>query len=410
MARLTKPLTNTEVDKAKAKAKDYKLADGQGLFLLVKTTGSKLWRFNYYKPFTTPPKRTETSLGKYPDISLSQAREMRKEFTTLLAQNVDPQLHRQQLALEEQQRQANTFYNVAEKWKAKRALEVEPLTMEKNWLRLEKHIFNTLGNIPITAITPTLLIENVKHLDKAGKSDTLHRVLRLSNNILNFGVNTGVLPFNYCEKVGEAYHKKAKTNNPTIRPEELPQFLKTLANANIDFLTAYLIQWQLLTMVRPAEAVSVEWTEIDWNEKLWHIPAEKMKKTKKGANAHTVPLSTQALAILTELQPITGTQPFVFAHYSKPNHSMNKETANTAIKRMGYKGKLTSHGLRSIASTYLNEQMIHRDVVEACLSHAVEGDIRRVYNRSNYLEHRKPVMQQWGDYVEQCGLVLALTD
>lgn len=282
--------------------------------------------------------------------------------------------------------------------------------MEKNWLRLEKHLFPKLGNLAITAITPTLLIESVKHLDAEGKSDTLHRILRLANSILNFGVNTGVLPFNYCEKVGEAYHKKAKVNNPTIRPEELPQFFATIQQSKTDFITRCLIQWQLLTMVRPAEAVSVEWSEIDWAEKQWHIPAENMKKTKKGANAHTVPLSSQVIALLTLMREITGSKRYVFQHYSKPNQSMNKETANTAIKRMGYKGKLTSHGLRAIASTYLNEQMVHRDVVEACLAHAVEGDIRRVYNRSNYLEHRKPVMQQWGDYCEQCGLTIQFVD
>lgn len=295
MARITKPLTNTEVDRSKGKDKDYTLTDGKGLYLLVKPSGSKLWRSNYYKPFTEPKKRALLSIGKYPDISLAQARKVRDEYLALLAQNIDPQLYRQQIALEEQQKLSNTFYSVAEKWKNKRALEVEPLTMEKNWLRLEKHLFNKLGNIPISAITPTLLIDSVKHLDKEGKSDTLHRVLRLSNSILNFAVNTGVLPFNYCEKVGEAYHKKAKVNNPTIRPEELSQFFTALAQSKTDFITKYLIQWQLLTMVRPAEAVSVEWVEIDWNEKLWHIPAEKMKKTKKGANCHIVPLSTQAL-------------------------------------------------------------------------------------------------------------------
>ncbi|AKD37540.1 site-specific recombinase, phage integrase family protein [Pasteurella multocida subsp. multocida OH4807] len=169
MARITKPLTNTEVDRAKAKDKDYTLADGKGLYLLVKFSGSKLWRFSYYKPFTEPKKRALLGIGKYPDISLAQARKQRDEYLALLAQNIDPQIHRQQIALEEQQKLANTFYSVAERWKAKRALEVEQLTMEKNWLRLEKHIFSKLGNIPITAITPTLLIESVKHLDKEGK-------------------------------------------------------------------------------------------------------------------------------------------------------------------------------------------------------------------------------------------------
>jgi len=401
MARITKPLTNTEVDKAKPRAKDYTLADGQGLYLLVKTNNSKLWRFNYYGPYSEPKKRILLSFGRYPDISLAQARKQRDEYLSLLAQNIDPQTYRQNLEREEQQKQANTFLAVAEKWKAKRSLEVEPLTMEKNWLRLEKHLFPKLGKLPITEINSILLIESVKHLDKEGKSDTLHRILRLANNILNYAVNTGLLPFNYCEKVGEAYHKKPKQNNPTIRPEELPQFFTALSQSKTDFITRCLIQWQLLTMVRPAEAVSVEWTEIDWQEKLWRIPAEKMKKTKKGANEHIVPLSSQAIHLLRLLKEITSNKPYVFPHYSKSKQSMSSETANMAIKRMGYKGKLTSHGLRSIASTYLNEQLIHKDIVEACLAHAVEGDIRRVYNRSSYLEHRKPVMQQWGDYCEQ---------
>lgn len=403
MARVTKPLTNTEVDKAKPKEKDYSLMDGQGLFLRVKSNGSKSWLFNYYRPLTEPPKRTNLGIGAYPEISLAQARAKRDEYRALLAQNIDPQIHQKEQKIADLQTRSSTFYKVAENWRVKRQNDVEPLTMEKNWQRLEKYLFQKLGHHPINAITPYLLVETLKPLNAAGKSDTLHRLIRLANQILNYAVNTGLLQFNYCEKVGEAFSKKPKQNNPAIRPEELPEFLNTLHNSNRDLVTKILIQWELLTMVRPAEAVSVEWCEIDWFEKLWTIPADKMKKTKKGANSHTVPLSTQAIAILEKMKAISGNSRFVFPHYSKPNQPMNKETANKAINSMGYAGRQTAHGLRAVARTWLAENGVGYEVAEACLAHAVGSEVSQVYNRSTYLEQRKPVMQAWGDYVEQCS-------
>ena len=404
MARDTKPLKNTEVDNAKPKDKDYSLMDGQGLFLRVKTNGKKFWLFNYYKPLTSPPKRTNLSIGSYPEISIAKARNMRNEYRALLAQGIDPQVHRKEQELAQLQNLSNTFYKVAENWRLKYQTEVEPLTMEKNWLRLEKHLFPKLGNYPVSSITPLLLVEALKPLSIAGKSDTLHRLIRLANQILNYAVNTGLLQFNYCEKVREAFSKKPKQNNPAIHPSELPEFLQILNNSNHDLTTKILIQWELLTMVRPAEAVSVEWSEIDWNERLWHIPAEKMKKTKKGANSHTVPLSTQALAILHKMRNISGNSKFVFAHYSKPNQPMSKETANKAINKMGYAGRQTAHGLRAVARTWLAENNVPYEVAEACLAHAVGSEVSLVYNRSTYLEQRKPVMQLWGDYIEQCSI------
>lgn len=402
MARVTKPLTNTEVDKAKPKEKDYSLTDGYGLFLLVLATGVKSWKFNYYRPISN--KRTKISIGTYPEITLAQARTIRDEYRALLAKGIDPQIHRQEKELAQRQDLSNTFYKVAESWRLKRQNDVEPLTMEKNWQRLEKYLFAKLGHYPISNISPFVLVETLKPLSAAGKSDTLHRLIRLANQILNYAVNTGLLQFNYCEKVGEAFSKKPKQNNPAIHPSELPEFLQILNNSNRDLTTKILIQWELLTMVRPAEAVSVEWSEIDWNERLWHIPAEKMKKTKKGANPHTVPLSTQALAILHKMRNISGNSKFVFAHYSKPNQPMNKETANKAINKMGYAGRQTAHGLRAVARTFLAENGVSYEVAEACLAHATGSEVSLVYNRTTYLEQRKPVMQLWGDYVEQCSI------
>ncbi|KMK50413.1 preprotein translocase [[Actinobacillus] muris] len=402
MARITKPLTNTEVEKAKPKDKEYLLADGNGLHLRVKTNGSKTWIFNYSQPIKK--KRTNLSIGTYPEISIAQARAMREEFRALLAQGVDPQIHRQEQENQKCRQNENTFLNIAERWRIKRAGDVEPLTMEKNWLRLEKHLFPKLGHYPINHIEPMHIIHSLQHLAAEGKTDTLHRIIRLANQILNFAVNIGLLKFNYCEKVGEAFSKKPKVHNPAIHPSELPKFLSDLNNSNRDFTTKILIQWELLTMVRPAEAVSVEWTEIDWQNRLWTIPTEKLKKTKKKQADHIVPLSRQAIALLEKMKTISSSKKFVFSHYSKPNQSMSKETANNAIKKMGYAGRQTAHGLRAIARTYLAEQDISYEVAEACLAHQVGSEVSQAYNRSNYLEQRKPVMQLWGDYVEQCSI------
>lgn len=307
MARITKPLTNTEVERAKAKKTDLKLLDGGGLFLLVKLTGSKLWRFNYYKPFTK--NRTEISLGKYPDISLAQARKVRDEYLALLAQDIDPQQHRKQQSADEQARRINTFLSVAEKWREKKAGEVLPKTLDKHWARLEKHLFPKLGEISVSEIAPKMLIEALEPLKARGIGDTLRRLIRTTNEILNLAVNAGLIEFNKCVNVAASFSAPTSENNPTIRPEELPAFLADLRDSNSSNLVKALIKWQLLTMVRPKEAVSAEWCEIDLEKRLWTIPAEKMKGGKRG---HIVPLSSQVVRLLEKMKTMTGGEKFVF--------------------------------------------------------------------------------------------------
>ncbi|MGX2948506.1 integrase arm-type DNA-binding domain-containing protein [Frederiksenia canicola] len=406
MARITKPLTNTEVERAKGREKEHTLSDGQGLYLLIKPNGSKLWRFNYYKPFTIPKKRALLGLGKYPDISLQQARKIRDEYLALLAQNIDPQTHRQEQETEETFRRKNTLRLIAEKWREKKSLEVQARTMEKNWARLENHLFDKLGDTPISAITPQIVIKALEPLKERGVGDTLHRVIRLLNEVLNFAVNMGVIEFNKCVNVSASFAIPTTENTPTIRPERLPEFMADLNNGNNSSQVKMLIKWQLLTMVRAKEAVSAEWAEIDFDKKTWTIPAEKMKGGKR---SHIVPLSRQAISLLERMKRITGQSRFVFQSETKPQQSMNPQTANSAIKKLAggkYKGVLKGHGLRSIASTYLNEQLINYDVVEACLSHIIADQTRKAYNRSDYLEQRVDVMQLWADYVEQCSMTL----
>ncbi len=402
MSRIISPLTNTQVEKAKSKDKDYSLSDGKGLYLSVTTKNSKLWRFNYNKPFTK--KRTEISLGKYPEISLAQARKIREEYLELLAQDIDPKIYRQNIVDEEISKRENTFEAVAKKWREKKSLEVQPKTMEKNWARLENHLFSKIGNVAVSEITPKMVIKAVEPLKVRGVGDTLHRVIRLLNEVLNFAVNMGLIEFNKCVNVSANFSTHTAENNPTIRPELLPEFLSDLDDSNSSIQVKILIKWQLLTMVRPREAVSAEWQEIDFAKKTWTIPAPKMKGGKR---SHTVPLSRQAITLLEKIKSITGYKRFVFQSGINPNKSMSSQTANRAIKLLvggKYKDRLTAHGLRSIASTYLNEQLINYDVIEACLSHIIADQTRKAYNRSDYFEQRIEVMQQWGDYVERCSI------
>ena len=400
MPRPVRRLNNTEVEKAKPKDKPYTLTDGDGLFLLVMPSGSKTWQFNYYRPITK--KRVKFSLGAYPSITIAQARAIREGYRALLANGVDPQIHKQE-QLKQEEESADTFFKIAELWKEKRSKQVEPMTMKKNWARLENHLFPAIAHYPVDKVTSPLLIEAVKPLDDIDNNDTLHRILNLANQILNYAVTVGMLPFNSCYKAGDAYYKKPKEHHPAIHYKNLPKLLSDFEYSNRDLMTKILFRWQLLSMLRPAEAVSAEWSEIDFKKKLWFIPALKMKKVRSGQFPHTVPLSTQMLDILEVLKPLTGDYKFIFPHYSNPNKSMSSETITNALREIGYKGRQDSHGLRSVARTYLEDKGQDFNLSEACLAHKIGDESSRSYIHTQRVELRRPIMQLWGDYVEACS-------
>ncbi|PVX39774.1 integrase [Pasteurella langaaensis DSM 22999] len=402
MARITKALTNTEVNNAKAKTADYKLMDGKGLFLLVKKTGVKIWRFNYFKPYSKA--RTEISLGTFPNVSLAQARAIREEYRALLAQDIDPQEHRQQIQEEEQARRENTFLHLAELWKAKMLVDVKngelkEETFAKNWTIITKYLLPELGAMPIESITPKQVIQTIRPLDERGRAETRDRAIALLNRVMKFAVNCNALEFNKCVNVKDHYSRPKAEHFKTIRPEELPELLTALRDYQLSTQTKLLIKWQLLTMTRPNESVGALWEEIDLNAKTWTIPPHKMKMKV----AHVIPLSTQALAILAKMRNISSHCPYIFQSEVKPQQPMNKQTANRALRLIGFHGRLVSHGMRAIASTYLNERLINSDVIESCLAHGIKDQVRKAYNRADYLEERRKVMQIWGDYVESCS-------
>lgn len=214
-----------------------------------------------------------------------------------------------------------------------------------------------------------------------------------------YAVNTGLLDANPASGIGMAFEKPKKQNMPTLRPEELPKLMRSLVMSNLSVSTRCLIEWQLLTLVRPSEASGARWSEIDLDAKLWTIPAERMKSKRE----HVVPLSPQALEILEVMKPISVHRKNVFPSRSDPKQPMNSQTANAALKRIGYGGKLVAHGLRSIASTVLNEAGFNPDVIEAALANSDKNEVRRAYNRSTYLKKRRELMNWWGITADRTG-------
>lgn len=388
MARIPS-LINNEILKAKPQEKDFTLHDGDGLFLLIKTSGKKLWRFRYQRPVSGS--RTNLSLGSYPALTLAETRKIREQHLTVLVQGMDPQLQKEQRPIELDR----IFSTVAANWFKMKSKSVTEDYAKDIWRSLDKDVFPAIGAIPVQEIKARTIIEALEPIKARGALETVRRLVQRINEIMIYAVNTGLIDANPASGVGMAFEKPKKQNMPTLRPEELPKLMRSMVMSNLSVATRCLIEWQLLTLVRPAEASGARWVEIDLDAKLWTIPAERMKAKRE----HIVPLSPQALDILEVMKPVSAHREHVFPSRNDPKQPMNSQTANAALKRIGYGGKLVAHGLRSIASTAMNEAGLNPDAIEAALAHSDKNEVRRAYNRSTYLEQRVELMAWWGMYV-----------
>ncbi len=398
MARITKPLTNTEVKQAKPKQKVYTLSDGGGLQLRVKPNGSKLWLFDYVRPFTK--KRTSLSFGVYPTLSLAEARKKRDEAKSLLADNIDPKEHRDEQTRLNESAHQNTLEYIAEQW-----LETKKNSISENhaldtWRSLNNHIFPHIGKLPILKVTALNTIDTIKPIAAKGHLETVKRLCQRLNEIMTYAFNTGLISANPLTGISKAFQAPAKQHLPTLKPEQLPTLMAALSIASIKITTRCVIEWQLHTMTRPSEAAGTRWDEIDSDNALWHIPAERMKKKKP----HTIPLSPQSLAILEVMRPISGKHSeYVFPSDRSLRKPTNAQTANMALKRMGFEKQLVAHGLRALASTTLNEQGFDADIIEAALAHVGDNEVRNAYKRADYIQRRIPLMNWWSVHIEQAA-------
>lgn len=392
-----KALTNTQINTAKPKAKEYNLADGQGLALRITPTGGKFWLFNYTKPYTK--KRTNIGLGAYPAVSLADARDKRTVYRALLAKNIDPKTHKDDTAKNNENRISYTLEIIAANWFKVKSPRIKDSTATEIWRSLETHVFPTMGKMPIDTITAPIAIKTIKPVELAGSFATAKRLCQRLNDVMAFAVNTGVVHHNPLVGIRAAFIAPVSKKQPTLHPTELPRFMRALNASRNRLTTKAAIEWQLHTMTRPNEAAGAAWDEIDFDNALWTIPAERMKAGK----THIVPLSPQALAILKILKPLSGHRQFIFTGVRDLKTHIKTNSLNEAIGNMGFKGELVAHGLRALASTTLNEQGFNKDLIEVALAHGDPDKVRAAYDRATYIDRRREIMCWWSDHIEKAA-------
>lgn len=403
MARLATPLTNTKIATAKPKDKPYRLWDGGGLSILISTAGTKRFYVRFKRPYMK--KTVDIPIGIYPALSLLKARKIRMQIQEDLAMGIDPIDKRREEEERRKRDELNVFSALVELWKPIKKSKVQEKSFKSIMRIFNNHILPTFGNEKITSITIPLVVEKIKYLDKKGLFSTRDRVVIYMREVMSFATIYGIMKYNPLADLAKAFPVHREKHFATLPPTELFNIFNRMDKTHVQQMTKMLFKFQVLTMVRPGEAVTAEWTDIDLELREWKIPAEKMKGGRK---MHIVPLSDQAVRLLKKMQYLTGNRKYVFSN--KRYKHLQKCVVNSALLRAGFKGDLTAHGLRSIASTWLNDEGVEGDLIEACLSHKVGNDVRNAYNRSTFFERRKPVMQLWADFVEKSANGLLFND
>lgn len=399
MPKRIAPLSDIEIKKAKSHDKDYKLMDGHGLFMLVTTSGGKLWRYDY----RFGGKRKVIAFGAYPAVSLADARQRRDGAKKLLANGQDPAAIKkaiQEAAVAEATVEANTFEKIARDWYAKNEPVWSPGHTATVKTRLEKDVFTQIGSKPVASVTASDVRALLLKVEARGAVDTALRIKIICGQVFRYAVAHGHIEHDPSAalKPREIFQqRKVKHHAAITNPKELAPLLRDIDDYHGTFIIKSALRLAPLLFVRPGELRKMEWTEVDLDESLWSIPAEKMKTRQQ----HLVPLSQQAVAILRELHQLTGGGQYAFPGRTS-SRPMSENSVNAALRYMGYDNTLmTGHGFRAVARTILDEVLGFRvDIIEHQLAHAVKDANGRAYNRTSFLDDRRKMMQQWSDYLD----------
>jgi integrase len=385
-------LTEAAVKAAKPAASPRKLYDERGLFLFVPPTGARLWRFKY----RLHGKEKLLSLGAYPDVSLKRAREKRDDARRLIADGIDPSAKKKA----ERQASADTFAAIATEWLNMKRKSLHPNTLKKAQWLLDDWLCKHLGSRPVRQITAAEILAVCRRLEAKGKHETAHRTRALASRVLRYAVSTGRAERDPTQDLrGALAPVRVKNHAAITEPTKIGGLLRAIDGYQGQPSTAYALKLAPLVFVRPGELRAAEWSEfeLEGKEPQWRILASRMKMGEQ----HIVPLSRQALAILMELQPITGDGKYLFPSLRTTQRPISDNTVNAALRRMGYKREeMVGHGFRSMASTCLNEQGWHPDLIELQLAHAERNKVRAAYNRAERLTERRKMMQAWADYLD----------
>ena len=389
-------LTDVAVKKAQLSDKQFKLSDEKGLYLLVNSAG-KYWRMDY----RYLGKRKTLALGVYPDVSLARAREKRDDARKMLADGIDPGEHRKETKRAKLTAQANSFEAVAREWHAmKLKRKWTQSTADKTLTQLEAYVFPEIGHQPIASVKASQLLAMLRKVESRGIAYTAVRLREVCGQIFRYGVATGRTEDNPAAHLVGALHKPEVSHRPAITDRRgFGAFLRDLREATgYDAVTRYAAYFALLTFVRAQEFRYARWEEIDWQAKEWKVPAKRMK-TGKALPAHTVPLSKQALALLTDLKDLTGHAPYLFPKVKGYGDAevISENTVGKMLNKMGYQGRQCVHGFRASARSILSEQGWSREAMERQLDHKETDSTVAAYARSEHLPERRKMMQAWAD-------------
>lgn len=386
-------LSDTEVKAAKPRERPYKLADERGLYLLVTPTGARSWRFKY----RMGKREGLLALGLYPDVSLKLARERRDEARRQVEAGVNPAAAKRAA----REAQAETFEGVALEWLKLVAGTMKASTLERERSQLERFVYPRVGSDPIGKLKPADVLAMLRRIEAKGLNDTAHRVRSTCSRVFRLAVRTGRAERDVTVDLRGALAPVKKQNFAAItEPTRVGELLRAIDGYDGQPATQAALKLAPLLFVRPGELRQAEWQELealDGAEPLWRVPAAKMKMK----DAHIVPLAPQAVAVLRELQAITGDGKYVFPALTTPTRPMSENTVNAALRRMGYASTdMVGHGFRSIASTLLNELGHAPDLIELQLAHKERNASRAAYNRAQRLPERRKMMVAWADYLD----------
>jgi integrase len=382
------------IQRAAPKQKPYKLPDGNGLYLLVKPSGKKLWRFRY----SFAGKENMLALGSYPEISLASARAKRDEARRLVAEGIDPAQRKKLDKLAAKAAASNTFGAVAAEYLEKLQVEGKAeATIEKNRWLLED-LASSLSRRPIADISPAEILDLLKRIEKTGRRHTARRLRGTLGTVFRYGIVTLRNANDPTFALRGALLTPVVTHRAAITDEqEFGALMRTIDDYDGWPTLRAALQFLALTMARPGDVRHMRRSEVVFPKALWRIPAERMKMRRP----HDVPLSKQALSVLRGVWDMSGGE-LVFSSIRSNLRPLSENAMNSALRRMGYtKDEVTAHGFRSSASTILNEQGFSPDVIEAALAHQDEDDVRRAYNRATYLPERTKLMQDWANLIDQ---------
>jgi len=399
-------LTAKMVQNAKPKEidgvlKDNYISDGGGLYLIVTAKGGKLWRYH----FSYENKKYRLPLGKYPQLSLKEARELHKEAQSKKARGINPVEERRAKKLQNKKEQKNSFREVAEDFFKKRSSEIAPTTLKKQVNAMKKDFYPIIGNKAIDKIERAELVRIAQTIQERGANETAHRLLNLCGQIWRYALQLDKVNHNIVADISKNDVLQSYKHTPmrTITdPKRIGELMRALHNYHGEYSTKWALLFMAHTFVRSSNIRFAEWKEIDFKKSVWVIPSHKMKTKIE----HTMPLSKEAITILEEIEPYTRDSKYIFPSSLGRDKTLSENTLNTALKRLDFGDEIVSHGFRSMFSTLAYDSGKFRgEVIEALLAHKDPNEIRRAYNRANYEEEKRALVNWWSGFLEEvrCG-------